>query len=133
MEIVRDHVPPIKDSRDTFSDLGVYKVVCSCGTPYIGETGHSFHTKIKEHVANIRHDRVCKSALAEHSFSTKHHICLEDTQVLAKEDNYFKRKLKEAVEISRHPLNLNRDDGWILNPSWQPMLTSRDRDQHPAS
>ena len=91
--------------------------------PYIGETGRSVHTQIKEHVADIRHDRVGKSALAEHSFSSKHHICLEDTLVLSKEDNYFKRKLKEAIEIFNHPINLNRDDGWILNPSWQPMLT----------
>ena len=100
----------------------MYKVVCSCGAPYIGETGRSVSTRIKEHCADIRHDRVQKLALAEHSSTTKHHICLEDAQILSKEDNYFKRKLKEAVEIVGHPINLNRDEGWSLNHSWLPLL-----------
>ena len=105
-------------------DSGVYKVLCSCGIPYIGETGRSVVTRLKEHAADIRHERVLKSALAEHSSSTKHHICLEDARIVSNERNFFKRKFKEAVEIYNNPSNLNRDDGWHLNLAWRPLLSS---------
>jgi hypothetical protein len=123
---IRSFVPSLKDSVDTIMHSGVYKILCSCGAPYIGETGRSFQMRIREHSADIKHDRVHKSALAEHSSSTKHHICLESTQILFKEDNFFKRKLLEAIEINHHPINLNRDDGWSLSQSWQPLLNSLD-------
>lgn len=121
---LRNRVPPLKDPKDSLLESGVYKIVCSYGAPYIGETGHSFRTRIREHGADIKYDRVQKSALAEHSSSTKHHICLESTEILAKEDNFFKRKLKEAIKISYHPINLNRDDGWSISLSWQPLLNT---------
>ena len=99
-------------------------MLCSCGKPYIGETGRSFTTRIKEHSADIRLERVIKSSLAEHSSSTKHHICLENAQILTKEDNYYKRKMKEAIEICNHPSNLNRDEGWALSQAWHLLLSS---------
>ena len=121
---IRSRLPPLKDSKDDLSASGVYKIPCSCGSLYIGETGRSFSTRIKEHSADIRHERVLKSALAEHSSSTKHHICLENAKILLKEDNFFKRKLKEAIAIFNHPSNLNHDEGWALNLSWHPLLSS---------
>ena len=72
--------------------------------------------------ADIERERVQKSALVEQSSSTKYHICLENAKILSKEDNYFKRKLKEAITINYHPINLNRDDGWSINHSWCPLL-----------
>ncbi|XP_059066646.1 uncharacterized protein LOC131857886 [Cryptomeria japonica] len=128
---IKRHAPPLKDTRDAFSESGVYKIVCSCGTPYIGETGHSFMTRIKEHSADIKHERALKSALAEHSTTTKHHICLEDTQVLCRENNFFKRKVKEAIAIIQHPSNLNRDDGLNLSISWHPLLLALQRHPRP--
>ena len=120
---LKNHLPPLKDSKDPLLDSGVYKILCSCGVPYIGETGQAFNTKIREYGADIKHERTQKSAIAKHSSTTKHHICLENTQILAKVDNYFKRKFKEAIEINYHPESLNRDDGWSINPSWQPLLS----------
>ena len=122
----------LDNSRDPFLEFGVYKVLCSCGAPYIGETGRSFTTIIKEHYADVKHDRVIKSSLAEHSSSTKHHICLENTQMLSKEDNYCKRKMKEAIEIFNHPSNLNRDEGWTISWAWHPLLSSIKRPRHPS-
>ena len=133
LSTIRNHLPLLKDSRDTFSESGVYKVLCSCGTPYIGETGRSFTTRIKEHSADIKHERVVKSSLAEHSSLTKHHICLENSQILAKENNYYKRKMKEAIEIFNHPTNLNRDEGWALSLAWHPLLSSIKRPHHPLA
>ena len=108
---LRNCVPPLKDPKDSFLELGVYKIDCSCGVPYIGEIGRSFCTRICEHCADIRHDRVQKFALAEHSTTSNHHICMESACIIAREDKFFKRKLKEAIEISYPLVNLNRDDG----------------------
>jgi len=65
------------------------------------------------------------SALAEHSFSSKHHIRLEDTKILAKEDHFFKRRIKEAIEILKHPNNLNRDNGLEISENWIPLIQDK--------
>ena len=97
---------------------GVYFILCSCGTPYIGETGRSINQRIHEHVADLRHGRSWSSALAEHVEKTNHHICIEDTKVIATIDHFHHRKLREALEIEKRPVNLNRDDGWNVSRCW---------------
>lgn len=49
--------------------------------------------------------------LAEKLNKTCHHICLEDVVVIANETHHFKCKVREALEIIKHPQNLNRDGG----------------------
>jgi hypothetical protein len=78
--------------------------------------------KFKEHGVNLKLNRVQKSSLTEHSCTTSHHVCLEDARVVAKLDNYGKRKVMEALEIELNPNNLNKDDGWKLSESWRPVL-----------
>ena len=103
---------------------GVYLISCSCGKPYIGETGQSIMTRIQEHV-DIKHNHSKISALAEHSRKTNHHICVEDSQVVAKIDHYHHRKLREAIEIVKNPNNLNHDDGWKISDNWIPILNPK--------
>ena len=102
---------------------------CSCGKCYIGETGRSFQVRIKEHEEDIRKERTRTSALAEHSHKTKHHVFLEDTKILAKEDHYYKRCLIEALEIIKHPNNMNRDGGLEISNFWHPLINQL-RDPH---
>ena len=54
---------------------------------------------MKEHGADIRNQRVHTLALAEHSEKTKHHICIAETSMLARENHYYKRRFREALEI----------------------------------
>ena len=122
--VVKHRIHSLKDPKDPLMESGIYKIDCSCGVPYIGETGRAIKTRLKEHGADIKHDRVVKSALAEHSSTTKHHIFLKNAQVICKEDNFFRRKIKEAIAIANHPWNLNRDEGFFLSHSWQPLLSS---------
>jgi len=103
---------------------GVYVIPCSCGTPYIGETGQSINQRIHEHVADIKHGRTCSSALAEHADKSRHHIYIEEAQVVAKVSHFHHRKLREALEIEKRPNNLNRDDDWNISRSWVPVLSS---------
>jgi len=48
---------------------------------------------------------------------------IENCSVLAKIDHYHHRKFREAIEIGKHPNNLNRDDGWKISDNWIPTLT----------
>jgi hypothetical protein len=119
---IRQRMKSVKDPIDQQQGKGIYKVSCSCGKCYIGETGRSFQVRIKEHEADIRNERTRTSALAEHSLKTKHHVCLEDTKILAKEDHYYKRRLREALEIIKHPNNINRDGGLEVSRFWHPLI-----------
>ena len=109
-----------------------------CGIPYIGETSRSINQRIQEHVANIKHNRSCSSALAEYAVKSNHHVCIEDSRVIAKIDHFHHRKLseaieikkcainlnKEAIEIEKFTNNLNRNDDWKLSRSWITTLFS---------
>ena len=112
----------VKDPIDHRQFKGVYRIPCSCETNYIGETGRSFQTRLKEHRADLKNGCIRTSALAEHCAKTKHQIRLEDTKIIAKEDHYFKRKFREALEIIKLPNNLNRDGGLEVSTSWLPPI-----------
>ena len=79
-------------------------------------------TRLKEHSADIRHDRHKKSALAEHSHLIKHQIYLEKASVLAKEESLTRRNVREKIESNITLDCLNRDDGTKLNNTWKPLL-----------
>ena len=111
-----------KDQADPKKNKGVYSIPCDCGKVYIGETGRSVLIRLKEHIADISHGRIKNSALAEHSITSKHHILMEDVKVIANIDHYTRRRVREAIEIEKQPLNINRDDGWKLNRTWAPII-----------
>jgi hypothetical protein len=108
---MRQRMRLVKYPTDHGQGKGIYKVSCSCGKCYIGETRQLFQIKIKEHEEGIRNECIYTSTLAEHPFETKHHVCLGDTKFLAKEDHYYKRRVREALEIIKHPKNMNEDGG----------------------
>jgi hypothetical protein len=124
LNTIRNSLRSVKDSVDPIEHKGVYMIPCSCGKQYIGETGRSFRIRIQEHAADIKHNRTRPSALAEHSDKTKHHICIEETKILARIDHYHNRKFREAIEIEKQPNNLNRDDGWKISHNWIPTLAN---------
>ena len=117
-------VDSLKDPIDPKYFKGVYSIPCSYNKAYIGETGRSLETRMKEHMADLRHDRHKRSALAEHAHLTQHHICLENAKVIAKEDNLIKHKIRENIETNMTNNCLNRDDGKKLSDSLLPLLYS---------
>jgi len=107
----------VKDNVDKHQLKGVYKIGCSCVKSYIGETGRSLQTRLKEHGADIKNERSHTSALAEHSSKTKHQVCLESASIITKEEQHHRRKIREALEIIKHLHNLNRDNGMEISGS----------------
>ena len=78
--------------------------------------------RLKEHSAYIIHDRHQKPALAEHARDSRHHIRIEGTKVITREDHCKRRKIREAIEIEKFLSNLNRDDGLKLSECWRPII-----------
>ena len=80
---------------------GVYIIPCSCGIPYIGETGRSISQRISEHATDLKHRRTKSSDLVEHAEKTKHHVCIEEASVIARVSQFHHRKFREALEIEK--------------------------------
>ena len=74
----------------------VYQVECpECSLTYIGETGRMLATRMKDHL-NLRNPL---TAVGEHCAHEHHTITKDSVRVLAREDGWFKRKVREAIEI----------------------------------
>ena len=69
---------------------------------------------------------MCLSAIGEHSINHNHQIKIDDVQVIAREDHFWKRKIREAIEIRTQKPTLNRDAGYDL-PAIYDDLLSHDR------
>lgn len=55
----------VKDPMDPNYGKGIYVILWSCGTSYIGETSRLINKRIQEHALNIKHRRSHSSTLAE--------------------------------------------------------------------
>ena len=114
----------VKDNSDQHQYTRVYKVIFSCDKCYIIKIGRSFQVRIKEHGPDIKNVHTFTFALAEHLNTTKHQVCLEDTKILAKEDHFYKRIIREAIEIIEHPNNLNMDGGLNITENELPLINN---------
>ena len=73
----------VKDGDPSLSKAGVvYKVPCSYGKKYIGETKRALGTRIKEHQSATRRGKIEKSAIAEHAWAKQHHPIWDQTSVI---------------------------------------------------
>jgi len=124
LNTIRSSLKFVKDPVEPKDMKAVYVIPCSCGTSYIGEIDRSINLRIKEHIADIKHERTRSSALAEHVEKTKHHICIEEANVIAKISHFHHRKFREGIEIERRSSNLNRDDRWKISSYWILALSS---------
>lgn len=87
---LRNMLDNAKDLIDPKMRKGIYSIPYLCGKIYIGESSRSMKVRLKEHCADIIHDRTKKSAMAEHSHKSNHKICIEDAKVIVMEDHYNK-------------------------------------------
>jgi hypothetical protein len=82
---------------------GVYSNPCECSQFYIGQTGSSVDTRLKEHQRHIRVEHPDKSTVAERSINLGHRIQLQNTTILSIKPRYMDRIIREAIEIELHP------------------------------
>jgi hypothetical protein len=101
---------------------GVYSIPCVCGQVYIGQTGQSIETRIKEHHRHKQLRHPDKSAVAEYRFNHNNVIKFQETQILSILPRYMEQIFMEVVEMELQPNNMNREDGLTLSGSLKPLL-----------
>jgi hypothetical protein len=78
----------------------------------------------KEHQRHIILEHPDKSAVAEHSIDQGHRIQFHNSPILATKTRYMDRIIREAIEIELHSYNINRESGFCLCKSWNPLIGS---------
>jgi len=113
-----------KDKLTNNEKPGIYEISCSsCPSKYIGETSRNLKTRLKEHMADIRHNRVNTSAVALHcAENPSHAINPNFAKLLEIEKNGFRRKFKEALYIMNTGDRMNLDTGMRFNIIWSHLL-----------
>ena len=76
-----------------------------CPLTYIGETGRTLATRMKDHL-NLRNSL---TAVGEHCAHEHHKITEDSVKVIAREDVWAKRKMREAIEIKIGQPAMNHD------------------------
>ena len=111
---VKDPLPPDLQSKV------IYKVPCSCGKAYIGETTRRLETRLKEHKDACRKQLTDKSAIAEHAWNSHCPIKWEEASVLDHARNSPDLMIKEAIHIQTTPMDrlINRDKGAEIPGCW---------------
>jgi hypothetical protein len=84
---------------------------------YIGQTGHSVETRVKQYHQHIRLCHPDKAAVAEHSIILGRHIQLQDTSIAGKTLRCMDQGIWKAIEIELHPNNMKKEDGFSLRKS----------------
>ena len=121
---LRSQVVHPKNPVDSMDKRGaVYKVECGdCDAKYIGETKRTARVRISEHQRALRLDQPEKSAVAEHALQTLHDINWTGVEVIAHEEQYWKRRVKEAIAIQKNQASMNRDNGLDIPPQYIAIL-----------
>lgn len=88
----------------------VYSIPFTDGKTYIGETGRPLEKRLKEHQEAVKKLDTHKSAVAEHVASTSSMPIWKETEIVCEENNWFKRRVKEAIWIERKA-TINRSHG----------------------
>jgi hypothetical protein len=94
---------------------GIYRIPCEWGKVYIGQTGCSMDTRLKEHQRYIRLEHPDKSAIAEHIVDLGHRIQFHKTSILTTKTRYMDHIVREAIQIELHPNNMNREVSFCLS------------------
>ena len=107
-----------KDKRDDYNTTdALYCFPCmDCEVEYIGETGRKFGTRLNEHKSGVENvsksvitrasrkqslSSVHKSAVTDHVVERNHVIGWDRAKVIGTEQNRYKRRMKEAIEIRK--------------------------------
>ena len=65
---------------------------------------------------------VDKSAIAEHVVNTNHTIDFDNTKMLARGCHLYDLDIRESIEINKSNNLMNREKGYYLSPSWNPII-----------
>ena len=98
-----------KDRQALLHNAGVvYKLNCSCGQSYIGQTHRNLTTRIQEHELHGKQNQ--ESDIAKHLVRNPNHkINFDFPEILGHSNNRRKRRIKESLLIQKIQPQINVD------------------------
>ena len=101
---------------------GVYELKCTCNSAYFGETKKKILTRTIEHQQDSFKGKWDNSGATEHSLTCLGQFNWIHPKTIARENDYRKRKIREALEIKKAKYNkkikfLNKDEGNLVKPN----------------
>ena len=87
----------------------VYRIPCSCGKAYIGETMRRLETRLKEHRDDCRKQNLQSSAVADHAWTAHCPIKWEETTIVDRACTSWEIQIKEALQIQNSPMDTLRN------------------------
>ena len=97
----------------------VYRIPCECGRVYVGETRRRLKQRITEHKQAVK-NADSNNRLAVYVARTEHEIRRDEAEIVHREGQWMKRKIKESLTIKAHDNNLNLDAGVSIDTNWNP-------------
>ena len=95
---LREQLTRVKNVDHSLSKAGVvYRVPCSCGKEYIGETKRAMGTHIKKHQSATRRRETEKFAITEHAWTEQHHPIWDQTSVIEQAWTSYKSRRHSAL------------------------------------
>ena len=121
---LRQQLTRVKDFESFMRRSGVvYKIPCSCGMEYIGETKRCLGIRMREHQAATKRGETEKSAIAEHAWLNQHRFLWDETSILDQARSNISLVIKEAFHIMlAEGRLLNRHQGIYIADCWRPLL-----------
>ena len=100
----------------------VYQIPCS-SFPGVstGKTGRTLKVRMAEHKRSVRMGYV-NNGLAVHALKTGLPIEWNQARVVEREENWYRRRIKEALKIQQCQVRMNLDQGIVLRSGWKPFL-----------
>ena len=91
----------------------IYHITCSTDPnhTYVGESKRTVSQRFKEHT---KLDAEIPTAVAEHTIATGHTVSIQNVKVLAREQQWLPRKVKEAIYIRQLHPTINTNRGYTL-------------------
>ncbi|CAD6226418.1 GSCOCG00005813001-RA-CDS, partial [Cotesia congregata] len=100
---IKDLYSHIKDPVDKWDrSCLVYRIPCTCGKSYIGQTKQKLKKRINQHINDCRPVNINKSnmtALADHQFESGHDFQFDAAHILDYESHFLKRNISEMFFI----------------------------------
>ena len=99
---IKNLLPRPKDPVDPSLSRGlVYRIMCrDCDLSYVGQTGNSLETRIRQHKAGFRLFHTKKSAAAEHALKERHRIQWSEPKAASTRDSNLTTVLSWKLEKS---------------------------------
>jgi len=88
----------------------------------VDQISRTIEIRSQEHIRLLCHGQTEEPAVAEHLLTTGHEIHFEKKHRLNR-TTYVDQIVKEAIEIYLHANNFNREAGFILSFTWQPVTS----------